>query len=246
MADFGAQPQKNYGIVPCWVMKLTDVKPGPKALYASLCTNADTQGRLWRSLDRLAIEFDVTRRQVMRWINDLEASGLLVRFTLPRKIFLVIRDPDGRDWARKTNLVSVANRRAVFAKLGKEGANKRWHCATPKSQSADKNVQAPATPMSPKHNLLNKPILTEEKALQERVGGANGAPKGRLHGLRRLNSSPHAEAAQEALNRLGAEIGWDAVWALQTQQRLAARLVADNPGVLSEADALSVVSLHNG
>ena len=150
MADFGKIPKgERFGLIPAFVSRLRDLKPGPKALYASLCTNASAEGRLWRSLDRLAEEFGVSRRQIQRWLNELEAAGLLVRFTVPRKSFLVIRDPAGREWAKRTNLASVIGRRMVFAKPGRAGAVARWSGGTSASKQNDKGVAHSATPMSP-------------------------------------------------------------------------------------------------
>ena len=108
--DFGRLPDgQRFGLVPAWVLKLPDVPPGPKALYASLCTNADEHGRLWRSLARVAAEFNVTKRQLRRWVSDLAAAGLIVRNWggIPPN-YLVARDPEGRAWARSCNVKRTA------------------------------------------------------------------------------------------------------------------------------------------
>jgi hypothetical protein len=70
--DFGALPEgQRFGLVPAWALALSGLKPGPKALYASFCANADAHGHLWRGVTRVAGEFAVSRRQVERWLNDL-------------------------------------------------------------------------------------------------------------------------------------------------------------------------------
>jgi hypothetical protein len=240
-ANFGACPKKGFGIVPRWVMQLADLKPGPKALYASFCTNADVHGRLWRSQNRLAAEFNVTRRQIQRWINDLEAAGLLVRFTAPRSSFLLIRNSEGRDWARKTNLVVVSQRRLVFVDSGRAGALKRWHKTTTVSCADDISVQAGATSMSPKHNLSKNINLRKETARQEGVRGEGSTHNERLYGLKRMNPNAHGPAVQSALNCLADQIGWISLGNLEPRQ-IAARLAAENDGAFTEADALSVLS----
>ena len=49
--DFGKLPSgERFGLVPAWALKLGGVSPGPKALYASFCTNADEHGQMWRVL----------------------------------------------------------------------------------------------------------------------------------------------------------------------------------------------------
>jgi len=220
MGNFGEVPKgAGFGIVPKFVFRLTDLKPGPKALYASLCTNANKPGQLWRSLDRLAQEFGVTRRQIQRWLNDLEAAGLLVRFTKPRDIFLVIRNEAGTNWARSQNLKAVSARRLIFAKRGREGARKRWEAATSASPPKDTAVAAPATPMSPKHDLQNKIPLTKEVARQERGEGPHRAQSARPFGLKRIAPNPNAELIQEQLNQLVFEVGgWDVFAALPPEK----------------------------
>ncbi len=246
MADFGKIPKgERFGLIPAFVSRLRDLKPGPKALYASLCTNASAEGRLWRSLDRLAEEFGVSRRQIQRWLNELEAAGLLVRFTVPRKSFLVIRDPAGREWAKRTNLASVIGRRMVFAKPGRAGAVARWSGGTSASKQNDKGVAHSATPMSPKHDLPNKTNSTKEGARQEGARDAGRAPNAHTRGLRRLNTNSHGPAVQEALNRLADAIGWDSVGMLDPRE-IAKRLATESAGTLTEAQAFSALSVRAG
>lgn len=242
MADFGALPKgEGYGLVPRWVMCLPDVKQGPKALYASLCTNASPKGILWRSIDRLAAEFNVDRRQIQRWLNELEAAGLIVRFSMPRRSFLVIRDPGGRDWARRENLKSVTQRRAVFASCGREGARRKKELATPASCQNDTHVVQNATSTSPKHDLTNKITLTDEAARQDGGRGTGGAPNPQPYGLKRLNPNPKSEIIQGALNRLADQIGWERVGNIDARQ-LAAGLAATNPGAFTETEAMAALS----
>ena len=116
MSKFGAVPEgERWGAVPAFPLKLTSLKPGPKALYAALCTNADKFGVLWRLLARLAVEFDVSRRQIQRCVNDLEAHGLLVRIGKHGRSekFIVTSDPAGVAWAQIKGLKAVVSRRAV-------------------------------------------------------------------------------------------------------------------------------------
>jgi len=223
VADFGSVDTKaGFGMVPKFVFRLPELKPGPKALYASLCTNADPHGLLWRSLDRLAAEFSVTRRQVQRWLNDLEAAGLLVRLTKPKNRFLLIRKEAGRDWARRMNLQTVSARRLLFTERGREGARKRWGVATQKSPTKDAEVAAPATLVSPKHDLPNKISSTKEVARQDGASGSSRATNGRTYGLKRLNQNPNAEFIQEKLNEVVAEAGgWNAFAALPADQMVA-------------------------
>ncbi len=104
--------------MPAWVLRLPTLGPGPKALYASFCTNADEHGKMWRALDRVADELAVSRRQVQRWLKALEAAGLLVRIWHGRKAaYLLIRNPAGRAWATHQNLKgAVARNRKAWEK----------------------------------------------------------------------------------------------------------------------------------
>ena len=223
-ADFGRLPDgQRFGLVPAWALKLPGINPGPKALYASLCTNADEKGHLWRSTARVAAEFAVTRRQVQRWLNDLEAGGLLVRLWRGASpLYMVVRDPAGRDWAQIENLKAVAARRKG-AKL----------TMTPVSHPGDMDVVESATPMSPKHNLLNTPCLTDgQGSARESEDGRKTQPP-RVDGLCARAHHPHAASIQEQLNDLALEIGgWERLLAFSADERvelLAARCGADVP-----------------
>ena len=224
MADLGRLPKgERFGMVPAWPLQLSDVAHGPKALYASLCTSADEKGHCWRSIGRLAEEFDQCRRQIQRWLNVLEASGLLVRMGRKGRapFLLVVRDPEGRNWARSLNLKNVVTRRIPAARYGREGARRKKEIATLASQQNDADVSEIATSASPKHDLSNKVPLTEEAARQERVVGASGAENRRAYGLKRLLHNPSAELIQEQLNQLVFEVGgWDVFAALPPERMI--------------------------
>ncbi len=113
--DFGRLPDdQRFGIVPAWVLKLADVAPGPKALYASFCTNADEHGQMWRSLERVAAEFGMSKRQVRRWVRELEDAGLIVcNWSGISTNYLIVRDPAGRAWAQSIKDEAAARRKAT-------------------------------------------------------------------------------------------------------------------------------------
>jgi len=222
MPDFGRIPKgERFGLVPAFALALPDLKPGPKALYASLCTNANEKGHMWRSWNRLAKEFNVSRRQIQRWFFDLEAAGLVTRIgwhgRSPR--LMAVRDPKGRDSIRLANLKNVIGRRAEFAEHGKEGARRRWkEGATSETPKSDASVPKVETRMSPKHNLPNKPPLTKEVARQERVPGAVVPPQQRSYGLKRLNESAETMAVRAALRELADKVGWATILQLNPQE----------------------------
>jgi len=228
MADFGTIPKgKGFGLVPTFPFRLPDVKPGPKALYASLCSNASPKGIVWRSLAKLAEEFKTSKRQVQRWVNDLELAGLLVRMGWEGKSirFLVIRDQRGQQWAKEQFVKNALERRAAAIPHAKAGSEARWpKAATPVSSEPDMGVSDNATPMSPKHNLPNKTILTGKKACQEGAGGTSGASRGQAWGMKRLERSKRAEDVQNAINALADRLGWDVMCAM-TPEAIAADLL---------------------
>ena len=77
MSDFGKIPKGlGFGMMPKFALRLPNVRPGPKALYACLCTNATPDGLLWRSLTMLGKEFGMSTRQIQRWVNDLESDNI--------------------------------------------------------------------------------------------------------------------------------------------------------------------------
>lgn len=254
MADFGTIPKgKGFGLVPTFPFRLPDVKPAPKALYGSLCSNASPKGIVWRSLAKLAQEFEASKRQVQRWVNDLEQAGLLVRMGWKGNsiVFLVIRDETGRQWAKAQFVKNALERRAIAIPHAKAGNVARWpKSATSVSSEPDTDVRVGATPMSPKHNLPNKTTLTGEKARQEGAGGPSGASRDRVWGMKRLDQSQRGEDVQNAINALGARLGWDVLF-MMTPDAIAADLLrltgvrltpAEvraflNPGGISESPA---------
>ncbi len=247
VANFGRRPPKaRFAMVPAFVLALPDVKPGPKAVYASLCGNADKNGHCWRSLNRLAEEFGICRRQLQRWLNDLEKAGLLVRLFLEgRRRFLVVRDPEGRNWARTTSLKTVSARRAVAAPHGKAGAEARNAMReTPLSHPTDADVAKGVTPVSPKHDLQNKTSLTKEGARQE--GGRRtgwSTPPG-LRGLKRMGEAK-ANVVQGALHALADSLGWENVCSL-TREELVAKLAANGKGLFSAVEAERILHPYIG
>jgi len=246
MVDFGAVPEgERFGLVPAFVLRDSGVKPGPKALYASLCTNADAKGVLWRSIDRLAGEFAVTKRQIQRWINDLEAAGLMIRLTRrdQKSVLLVIRDPAGRNWARQQNIKTVISRRIVAVPYGREGARrKNEQVTTPTSSKHDTIVMEAATPMSPKHNLLNMTPLTDQRARQKGAGSITERHNRDLYGLKQIEANEKGELIHATLNALAEQIGWEAVLGLSSNL-LVARLVSASGNQFSEQDAAKVLLL---
>lgn len=213
MADFGTIPKgTGFGLVPTFPFRLPDVKSGPKALYASLCSNASPKGIVWRSLAKLAQEFKASKRQLQRWVNDLEQAGLLVRVGWEGKSirFLVIRDQAGQQWAKAQFVKNALDRRAVAVPHARAGHQARWpKPATSVSLEPDVDVVKGATPMSPKHNLPNNTILTGKGARQEEAGGPSGASRGQVWGLKRLGQSKRAEEVQNAINALADSLGWE-------------------------------------
>lgn len=212
MADFGRIPEgERFAMVPAFALTLSEVKPGPKALYASLCANASEKGLLWRSWGRLGQELGVSKRQIQRWIFELERLGLLVRMGWRGSVphLLVIRDKSGCGWARKFSVKNVVARRMKSATHGRDGALKRWkeEDATPVTSVGDAGVAIPTTPVSPKHYLPNNITLTKERARQERARGAGGASDRRMYGLKRLERNPNADVVQEKLNQLVEDVG---------------------------------------
>lgn len=229
VADFGAIPKgKGYGLVPTFPFRLADVKPGPKALYASLCSNASPQGIVWRSLTKLATEFGTSKRQVQRWVNDLEQAGLIARLGWEGKAirFLVIRDEAGRQWAKQEFVRNAVQRRTVAIRHARAGIAARWPSTkTPMSQEPDMHVTASATSMSPKHNLPNKTYLTGKNARQGETSADAGAARKGLWGLKRLDRSERMEEVQSAINALADRIGWEAMGEM-TSDAIAADLLA--------------------
>ena len=218
MADFGSIPKgKGFGLVPTFPFRLTDVKSGPKALYASLCSNASPKGIVWRSLAKLAEEFNASKRQLQRWVNELEQAGLLVRIGWEGKSirFLVVRDQAGQQWAKAQFVKNALDRRAIAIPHARAGHQARWPKATTTvSLEPDTGVGKAATSMSPKHNLPNNTILTGKGARQEEVGGPSGASRGQVWGLKRLEQSKRAEEVQNAINALADRLGWDVLCAM--------------------------------
>lgn len=218
MTDFGKIPKgTGYGMVPKFVFRLADVLPGPKALFASLCSNASPDGLLWRSLTKLGKEFSVSTRQIQRWVNALERAGLIVRMgwkgTSNR--FLVIRDEKGIPWAKREAAKNIVARRVTKhsrTQVATEPCSPPT--ATPMSPDVDMDVTLDATPMSYKHNLTNENKRTDQIARQgeSRAGGASSHSK--TWGLKRLNQGQRAEEVQTALNA----IGWDTLDAMSTEQ----------------------------
>ncbi len=215
MADFGAIPKgKGYGLVPTFPFRLTDVKPGPKALYASLCSNANPKGIVWRSLTKLASEFGASKRQIQRWVNELEQAGLIARMGWEGKSirFLVVRDEAGCQWARREFVKNAVERRTVAVRHARAGIEARWRSTeTSMSPEPDMSVIASTTSMSPKHNLPNKTNLTEKMARQVETRAGTGASRKQLWGLERLDHCKRAEEVQCAINALADRIGWEAM-----------------------------------
>jgi hypothetical protein len=215
--SFGAQPTKNYGVVPKFALTDPNVPRGAKLLYALLCTFASQDGIVWRSLDKVAQELCLSKRQVQRAANDLEASGLVVRIGFHGRCvkFQVIRQIEGISWAKSKNLGNVINRRGAFAAHGKRGAEARYdrkNTATLVSPMNDTHVPERATPMSPEHNLTNKTTLTNQAARQESKKGSQSTIAKTALGINRLNRDPEGAEVNEALCRLAQNVGgWEAI-----------------------------------
>jgi len=236
MADFGRIPKgERFAMVPAFALTLSEVKPGPKALYASLCANASEKGLLWRSWKRLGEELGVSKRQIQRWVFDLERLGLVVRMGWRGHVplLMVIRDQTGRAWARATSVKNVIARRAKSAAHGRDGALKRWEEeGTNVSSVSDADVPKTTSPMSSKHNLPNKNFLTKEGARQEGERSGGRASKIGLCGLKRLAPSPNAAAVQERLNELAAEVGgWEIFLDMPEAERIGRLKEKCGPGV---------------
>ncbi|MEQ9446751.1 MAG: helix-turn-helix domain-containing protein [Rhodospirillaceae bacterium] len=223
MSDFGRIPKgEGFGMVPKFALRLPNVRPGPKALYACLCTNATPDGLLWRSLTMLGKEFGVSTRQIQRWVNDLESAGLLIRMGWKGKTnrFLVIRNENGMPWAQREAVKNIVTRRVRRANQTEVSSTK---ITTPTSPSDDTPVIQNMTPMSDKHNLKNENELTDKIARQRETEAGSCAPNRGMWGLKQLNQGQRAEDFQNALNTMGNSMGWDAL-AETSPERIAAEL----------------------
>lgn len=206
MSDFGKIPKgKGYGMVPKFALRLPDVRPGPKALYASLCTNASQEGLLWRSLTKLGEEFGVSTRQVQRWVNDLESAGLLVRMGWEGKTnrFLVVRNEAGLNWAQREALKNIVTRKV------KKSGQETLDTTTSTSPEHVTRATLTTTPTSHKHDPTKQNKPTDQFARQGETKAGSSAPNKGMWGLKGLNQGERAEDVQKALNVMGNSIGWD-------------------------------------
>lgn len=218
MSDFGRIPKgTGFGLVPKFALLLPNVRPGPKALYACLCTNATPDGLLWRSLTMLGKEFGVSTRQIQRWVNDLESAGLLVRMGWKGKTnrFLVIRDENGIPWAQREAVKNIVTRRVRRANQTEVNSTTD---TTSTSPSEDMRVAQNTTPMSHKHNLKNENNLTDKIARQRETEAASCTSNRGMWGLKQLNQGQRAEEIQNALNAMGNSMGWDALANTSSEQ----------------------------
>ncbi len=222
MANFGRIPKgTGYGKVPKFIFRLPGVRPGPKALYCSLCTNASPEGILWRSLTKLGKEFGVSTRQIQRWVNHLERAGALVRMgwmgTSNR--FLVIRDEKGVPWAKREAAKNIVARRVTRSSRTRTAEDSCLPATTtPMSPEPDIEVVPAATPMSHKHNLTNQNKLTNPLARQGESNARAFTPNSKTWGLKHPKQEKRAEEVQSALNAMGASHGWEILAAMSTEQ----------------------------
>lgn len=223
MSNFGKIPKgKGFGIVPKFALRRPDVRPGPKALYASLCTNASPDGLLWRSLTKLAEEFGVSIRQVQRWVNDLESAGLLVRMGWKGKTnhFLLIRDEEGVTWAQREALKNIVRRKV---KKSEQTASDSSDTATSESHLCVSDDTKSTTSVSYKHDLTKHNNPTDQSARQRENRAGTSAQNRKTWGLKSLCQGERAEDVQIALNAMGNSVGWD-VLADKSPERISEEL----------------------
>lgn len=211
MSDFGKIPKGvGFGMVPKFALRLPDVRPGPKALYASLFTNASPEGILWRSLTKLGEEFGISTRQVQRWVNDLERAGLLVRMGWEGKTnrFLVVRNEAGLNWAQRESLKNIVDRKV---RRSEQTASNSVDAATHMSSTHDGDDVTTTTPASHKHDPSKQNKPTNQSPRQEKIESGSGASAQNKEtwGLKCLSFGERAEEIQTALNTIADSPGWD-------------------------------------
>jgi hypothetical protein len=70
-------PSLTFSMLGNWLLRDKDVSTGAKLVYGRLEQFKGKNGIAWPSLGTLAFELAASKRQVIRWIKQLEARGLV-------------------------------------------------------------------------------------------------------------------------------------------------------------------------
>ena len=78
--------KNGYGIVSNTVMRDPEVSLGEKSLYAYLSTYADTDNKLFVSVNKMADECGIGQSTVKRYLSSLEEKKIISRISRGHKI----------------------------------------------------------------------------------------------------------------------------------------------------------------
>ncbi len=131
-----------YAIIPASVRYDNRICPNAKLLYAEITALCNETGYCWAGNEYFAKLYDVSKKTITRWLNELEQNNYIERE-------LEYKDNSKEILRRKIKLKAIINSIYVGVDLGAEGMDKTvYRVRTKKWRGTDKNVPHLRTKMS--------------------------------------------------------------------------------------------------